>query len=236
MWRAVQPRLSAESGFWKTIWMARLSSRRPAASTAAASGVLVELERRRPASGLSMPRIVLASVDLPEPDSPTSPSVSPSRSSRSTPTSAGHVVAALVERLRDVGRRPSATLAADGVRADDRRRLDHLAEPVDDGGSASIAPFADVDDRRHDRPAQLVGQRAAIDEDAGRQVRADLRQVARDRRRAPARTCGRRGAAASAAAPACTDAAGSSKTVAGVALLDDLARRTSRRPGRTASG
>ena len=88
MRRAVQPRLSAESGFWKTIWMERLSAvgrlggRRRRAACSSSSSAL-------PASGLSMPRMVLARVDLPEPDSPTSPSVSPSNSSRSTLTRAG---------------------------------------------------------------------------------------------------------------------------------------------------
>ena len=42
--RAVQPRLSAESGFWKTIWIERLSAvGRPAER--GGERVLVELER-----------------------------------------------------------------------------------------------------------------------------------------------------------------------------------------------
>ena len=40
---------------------------------------------------------------------------------------------------------------------------------------------ADVDDGRYHRPAEIVGEWAAIDVDAGRQVRPDLRQRARDR-------------------------------------------------------
>ena len=94
-----------------------------------------------------------------------------------------HVVAALVEGLRHAfdGQRD---VASDGVGADDRRRLDHLAEPVDVVATRPLA-VADLDDRRHHGPAQLVGELAAIDEHAGRQVRADLRQVARDRRQRP---------------------------------------------------
>ena len=61
---------------------------RPAGAMCAASACSSS-SRLPPASGLSMPRIVLARVDLPEPDSPTSPSVSPSNSSRSTLTRAG---------------------------------------------------------------------------------------------------------------------------------------------------
>ena len=91
-----------------------------------------------PASGLSMPRIVLASVDLPEPDSPTSPSVSPSNSSRSTLTRAGHVVAALVERLGDVRR-----ATGPGRRGRSRRRRSAAARRSRrggrGGGSASSA-------------------------------------------------------------------------------------------------
>ena len=43
MWRAVQPRLSAESGFWKTIWRARLSSVGRLARLGR-QGVLIELD------------------------------------------------------------------------------------------------------------------------------------------------------------------------------------------------
>ena len=63
--RTVQPRLSAESGFWKTIWMDRLSS--VGRREACASSVCVPSVMLPPASGLSIPRIVLARVDLPEP-------------------------------------------------------------------------------------------------------------------------------------------------------------------------
>ena len=73
---------------------------------------------------------------------------------------------------------------------------------------------ADVDDRRHHGPAQLVGERAAVDEHAGRQVRADLGQVARDRRQ---RLLGLADAAArerAQQARGCTDASGRRRRVA----------------------
>ena len=125
MWRAVQPRLSAESGFWKTIWRARLSS----------VGRLLDLAARAcssssivpPASGPSMPRIVRARVDLPEPDSPTSPRVSPSRSSevdaRPAPARRGRSGGRSSTRLR----RPA------------RRRRGSVSAPTIDGGS-TISP------------------------------------------------------------------------------------------------
>ena len=188
-----------------------------------------------PASGLSMPRIVLASVDLPEPDSPTRPSVSPSNSSRSDLDQGRHVVAALVERLRHVRRATSVELAVDRVLADDRRRLDDLAEAVAmvAAGPAAAAPTSTTGGStvRH----SSVGERAAIDEDAGRQVRPDLRQVARGSSTAPAATCGCRGAAASAGGRACTDAPGARRRPRRRPPRRSC-RRTSRRPGRTASG
>ena len=90
---------------------------------------------------------------------------------------------ALVERLGHVVDR-ERLLTVDRVRADDRGRLDDLGQPV---AMMAARPLAapDVDDRRHDRAAQLIGQRAAVDEHTGRQVRADLGQVARDRGQRP---------------------------------------------------
>ena len=80
-------RLRAESGFWKTIWMARfVSAGRSELLPAMAAPSSVTSP---PVSGAWMPSMALASVDLPEPDSPTRPSVSPSSMPRSTPTSAG---------------------------------------------------------------------------------------------------------------------------------------------------
>ena len=89
--------------------------------------------------------------------------------------------------------------------------------------AAGPAPVADLHDRRLDGPAQLVRQRTAVDEDAGRQVRADLRQVAGDRRQRALRL----------ADPAARERPEEAEGVwvlgvledcGGVALLDDLAR------------
>ncbi len=74
IWRVLQAGLSVESGFWKTIWMARRASceRLPAlALSTPPSKVMV------PESGGSRPVTHLASVVLPLPDSPTRPKVSP---------------------------------------------------------------------------------------------------------------------------------------------------------------
>ena len=77
-------RLSAESGFWKTICSAFCSDalrRRASASRSAPSSWIVA-----PSSGAMIPISTRASVVLPEPDSPTNPTVSPARMSRSTPS------------------------------------------------------------------------------------------------------------------------------------------------------
>ena len=73
---------SEEYGSWKTIWMRRRSAReRDAGST-------LPPKRISPRSVLSSPTRAWASVDLPDPDSPTRASASPRRISRSTPSTA----------------------------------------------------------------------------------------------------------------------------------------------------
>ena len=74
MRRTVWRRLSAESGFWNTIWSARTSACVRFASVGASARPSSETE---PAVGSTMPSSVRANVVLPQPDSPTSPSVSP---------------------------------------------------------------------------------------------------------------------------------------------------------------
>ena len=69
-----------------------------------------------PLSADSMPRIVLASVDLPEPDSPTMPSVSPSASCRSTSTSAGTSVLRCLNVFDRLVSSSTSGLASDGAR------------------------------------------------------------------------------------------------------------------------
>ena len=210
MWRAVQPRLSAESGFWKTIWIERLSS--VGRSVDSGASACSSSSRLEPGSGRSMPRIVLASVDLPDPDSPTRPERLAVEQLEVDLDQRRDVVPALVERLGHVRRRQHL-LAVDGVLADDRRRFDDLAQPVA-VVAARPAARGDLDDRRLHRPAQLVGERAAVDEDAGRQVRPDLRAGCPGSSTGRAATCGCRGAAATAGGPSVYGCSGCSKTAA----------------------
>ena len=74
-------------GSCMTIWMFR---RTRAQLAAPRSLVRCPCPRTviEPAVGVSSPTSSLASVDLPQPDSPTTPSVSPRRSSKSTPSTA----------------------------------------------------------------------------------------------------------------------------------------------------
>ena len=85
MRRTVCRRLSAESGFWKTICSARTSADVRCASAGASSRPSSATE---PAVGSTMPSSVRANVVLPQPDSPTSPSVSPGQITVETPPSA----------------------------------------------------------------------------------------------------------------------------------------------------
>ena len=89
-----------------------------------------------------------------------------------------HVVAALVECLRDARQR-QREIAANGVLANERRRLDQLTEAIA-VVAARPAPIADLRDRRLDGSTQVARERAAIDKHAGREIRPDLGQVARD--------------------------------------------------------
>ena len=160
-----------------------------------------------------MPRIVLARVDLPEPDSPTRPSVSPSYSSRSTSTRAGTSWPLLVERLGDV------------------RQLDRcgrprtVSAPTMGGGSVSspepvaVVAAASSGRRRPGRSAARRSGTARRRAGSGRRTRTSAGRCrsgagCRGSSTARARSCGPRGAAASGAGRPCTDAAGSSKTAA----------------------
>ena len=137
-----------------------------------------------PLSADSMPRIVLARVDLPEPDSPTMPSVSPSAQLEIDVDERRHVDAALPERLRQVGQLQH--LGVGLRRGEDGDR--HLRRRFHQFGDAVrvMAPgetdtgSADWNHGRHLVAAQIVGQRAAIDEHTGRQVAADEWKDARD--------------------------------------------------------
>ena len=88
-------------------------------------------------------------------------------------------VAALVEGLGHVREREDlGSLGRD--LADARVGLRDVADAVVVVAARPVAD-AHVDDGRHHGPAELVGERAAVDVDAGRQVRPDLGQRARDR-------------------------------------------------------
>src|SRR6478609_3610759 len=77
--------LSEEYGSWNTIWMLRRIRRRslPLAVTMSWPSNSAE-----PPVGFSSPQSRRATVDLPQPDSPTSPSVSPGYRSKETPSTA----------------------------------------------------------------------------------------------------------------------------------------------------
>ncbi len=72
-------------GSWNTIWMFRRTALRPAPDSLEMSS---PLNRTWPEVARSRFISTLASVDLPQPDSPTIPSVSPFASSKETPSTA----------------------------------------------------------------------------------------------------------------------------------------------------
>ena len=175
-----------------------------------------------PASGLSMPRIVFASVDLPEPGLADEPERLAVEQLEVDLDERRDVVTALVERLR-TRRRPTGLPRRGSMSwPAAMRRLDELAQPVA-MMAARPAPGPELDDRRLDRPAQVRRELAAVDEDAGRQVRADLGQVARDGRQ---RALGLADAVARERAeePEGVRVLRLLEHGRGVALLDDLAR------------
>ena len=165
---------------------------RPAASTWPPSGVLVELDRCRRRRG---PRCRGSSWPASTCPSPTR---RPARASRRR-AARGRRRPAPARRGRSGGtssrRRStaSATLAADGVRADDRRRLGDLAEPVD------VVAARPAGRRRRRRPAARPCGTARRRAGSGRRRRrsaGSCRSAAGcpGSSTAPARTCGRRGA------------------------------------------
>ena len=74
--------LSEEYGSWNTGWMRRASSSRPRVTMSWPSMKIM------PALGGVSPSSMRASVDLPQPDSPTMPSTPPRSTLRSTPLTA----------------------------------------------------------------------------------------------------------------------------------------------------
>ena len=85
MSRTVIRGLSEAYGSWKTIWMSRRTGRICLRLSVVMS--LPSKTMRRPSARCSL-MIVRPSVVLPQPDSPTTPSVSPGRTVRSTPSTA----------------------------------------------------------------------------------------------------------------------------------------------------
>ena len=77
--------LSDAYGSWNTICMRRRSGR---IAAAVASAISCPAKRIDPAVGSWMRTMRRAKVDLPQPDSPTRPTVSPAATSRSTPSTA----------------------------------------------------------------------------------------------------------------------------------------------------
>ena len=233
MRRAVQPRLSAESGFWKTIWIERLSSvGRFGRQRRQRRGRRARARRRRRA-----PRCRGSSWPASTCPSPTRRRARASRRRTGrgpTLTSAGtswplwwNVFDTLVSdsAMRRRGRSPARrSPAARPARRAGRR-----------GGSGVQRPAPTSTTGGDDGPAQVGGERAAVDEHAGRQVRADLRQVARDRRQRPLRL-------ADAVARQRAQQAERVRVLRARRRPSPRrpprrsCRRTSRRPGRTASG
>ena len=179
--------------------------------------------RLPPASGLSMPRIVLARVDLPEPDSPTRPEGLAVEQLEVDLDQRRHVVAALVEGLRHVVDR-QRQIAVDRVlrrRSTAARRSRRAGR---DGGSGSTGR------RRRRRSAARPSGTARRRAGSGRRRRTSAgpsRSAGRlpgDRRQRPLATCGRRGAGSDRRRPSVYGCCGLREDGGGIALLDDLAR------------
>ncbi len=161
-------RLSAESGFWKTIWSALCWARERLAELGASgspSSVTVP-----PGSGAVRPSRTRASVVFPLPDSPTSPSVSPVRTSTLTRSRAWIAWPPrwkVFETSRtSISGSPcpfSAGSALGFSSHHPRQRLGELVEVA-----TRPPPRAGVVNRRRLGPAALLGQAAAVGEDAAR--------------------------------------------------------------------
>ncbi len=85
VWRMRLRGFSEANGSWNTICTSRVSRRRSASSSVARSRPSTS---SRPDVGGYSPTIARPSVVLPQPDSPTTPSTSPARTSRLTPSTA----------------------------------------------------------------------------------------------------------------------------------------------------
>ena len=102
-WRTLMRGLSDEYGSWKTIWMARRSSALRLGPSSRPS------KRTVPAVGTNWPTMHLATVVLPHPDSPTSPSTSPRSTLRLTSPTACSRFPCSTPKATD---RPSTSMSA----------------------------------------------------------------------------------------------------------------------------
>ena len=180
MRRTEKRRLSAESGFWKTVWSARTCSVfRVTTLRASGSPSSSTVE---PSSGAVSPRRTRASVVLPQPDSPTRPSVSPAPIERSTSTRARTVLPSCENVLLAWSRRTRlwplrlTPPSAGGIEL----AVQDLGRLVVEVAAARV-PVAERVERWLVGAADLLDEAAAVGEDAARQRSPQLRQVAGDR-------------------------------------------------------
>ena len=173
-------RLSAESGFWKTIWSARSSLAR---SLLVARGEGVAVEQRRARRRRDDPeqrpreRRLAAARLADEPERLAGPD------RRADADERVDVVAVLLEHLAEgrrtgrAGGRRGRPAAARGRRAFSRGQLRCALVEV----AAALVPAADRDQRRLLGAAALLRQRAAIGEDAAGQLGSERGQEAGNR-------------------------------------------------------
>ena len=200
-------RLSAASGFWKTICSARTSSASRFAifpATGWPSSSTVE-----PSSGSVRPSRRRASVVLPLPDSPTSPSVSPGLQRQGDVLHRVDLVAVLLERLAQVLRAHHGLgLGVDHRRDRDgggrARQLVRLLPEV----AAAVAPAARVVERRLLLPADVLRHARSGRRTRRRAGRCRGRAGSPGSCRAARGPCARRRAGCTAAGRRCTGGGG----------------------------
>ena len=153
-------------GSWKTICSPRRKSGRrlrPSVVTAWPSKVTV------PAASGSRPTAARASVDLPQPDSPTSPTISPRATVRSTPSTA----------RRRWPRRPYSTATPDRVRGPVSTHAQSARSGS--GGQASRCCVGDPFGIRPGRSRTTGGRTRSAGGTGSRRHRAERRRAAADR-------------------------------------------------------
>ena len=231
---------SDASGSWKTTWTSRRSCLRSPRSSAPTS---VPSTATVPCSGGSISRICMIVVVLPQPDSPTRPSASPSRTSKLMPSTAviGADPAAqhdaLGDRvaLREVAHLEHRRRAARGAPPRGRWRSPAAGRPAPRGSARARSPRCGWQAAR--RPPPPVGSRAGSivsqtemltgqrgDERTALRQPGDVRRGALDRRERLA--AAGPAAAPSPAARSCTASAGRRRPVVDRPALDRPCPRT----------